>query len=146
MTQIAKREAILAQLFTTLQTVTLPGKSIMFHRNTDLPFENDVELALMDGWQKPDYGITGQVEQMMALYIEGHIVDDNPGSAVNALFAATVATLLADHTAGGLAQDMFEGELDIDYERGADNRAAMQFSLQVMVKYQTTHAHPYTNI
>ena len=74
------------------------------------------------------------------------VAKPTPGGAVNALYAAVVTTLLDDITVNGLANDIFESDLEIDRERGDGNRKAMQFTLEVTVKYHGTHANPYTNI
>lgn len=129
------REQVIAAIAARLALLT----GVRVERNRDREIEPSMMpmLVLVDGGQSVDEGNSGIRRYVLRLAIEGYVAAPTSaglGPDLSGLYARTVEQLLADHTLGGLAVDLREGDLAdpvIDREPGHRPIAAFELSVEV---------------
>jgi hypothetical protein len=133
------REQVIAALADRLATLT----GVRVERNRDREIEPSMMpmLVIVDGGQSVDEGNSGIRRYVLRLAIEGYVAAATPaglGLALSDLYARTVELLLADHTLGGIAVDLREGDLaDPVIDREPGHRPIAGFELSIEVEYWT---------
>lgn len=116
---------------------------VRVERNRDREIESSMMpmLVVIDSGQSADDGNSGFRRYVLRLSIEGYVTAAAAagiGPALSDLYARTVEQLLADHTLGGLAVDLREGDLaDPVIDREPGHRPIAAFELSVEVEYWT---------
>lgn len=145
---LSVREQVLAALFDRLSALKPAAvKEVYRNRRKPIADQNLPALVMQDGGQSVPEELAGYTEYLLSAEIEGYVKaasDEDLGPAVSALYAATLAALMADRTLGGLAVDMIEGDVGIDLDRDLGSSPAGAFLLTVSVRFWTKPADPYT--
>ena len=132
------RERCLAAVATALADV-----ATTVARNTDRAFSPDELPAavVFDGPHAAAETFTGVASFSLDVGIELLVSGEAGGTALNALYADTVAALLADRTLGGVAVDLREVDLgEPEHLTGARAVEIVSATLRVEVLFETAEA------
>ena len=149
---LSVREQILAAIATRLGTVS-GVVAVVRNRRNDLNIEEFPGLVVLDGGhQAADDENAGFTRYILTVQVEGYVgavnsvqlAEADLGPAISALYASSLAVLMADRTLGGLAVDLHEGALDVAIDREDGHPPAGGFMLEIIVDYFTKTADPFT--
>lgn len=145
------RERVLAAMLTALEGITsVYGLDGHVHRNLEAEVEHFPTLILVDGDEQADEeNFNGFCQCFMTVAVEGHVRLEggsatNIGSAINALYAATEAALLADRTLGGVAVNILKQGCEVDVNRGTGQQPQGAFAATYTVQYFHRSGDPTT--
>ena len=130
----ARRETIIAAVFTRLQTV--PGLALCRRMPNAEPSEFPA-LDLDDRGQQVLDRDAQQTRYAMTLVVEGRVQGTGGTAAhqaLNTLYAATVRALLADIQLGGLCDDIREEDTSIDVSALAQS-ATLAFATAFTIEF-----------
>lgn len=140
------RERIYAKVEELLAGITSPF-GVEVHRNRDSAVDTFPALNIVDGAQTTDSSAPHFSRCLMPLDVEGYVTEtenENIGTAINALYAATVFALCADVTLGGLTVDVQESEMTSEVSRSEGQGPLGHFLVRFQVEYWTLQGDPYS--
>lgn len=128
------REQCLAAFKSRLNTL---APAVNVYRNRGAEVQRYPAVAMVDGGQDVLTPSAGLAIYTMRVGVVGWVSaanDDAQGPAVSALYGSIVAAVLADHTLGGVAVDVREGDMSdpsVDRSPGVAPTAAFEITFEI---------------
>ena len=140
MTQpVTRREAVLNGLHVILCSLSGMLPELEIHRNRRAALTHSPSLNLKDGSQSTDAEQTEYKNHVVRPEIEGFLQassDLEIGPAVNALYGAIIDLLESDVSLGGVADDVIETGLQVEFDTAdGAKQASAWFTLSVDIPY-----------
>jgi hypothetical protein len=144
------REQVLAAFFTVINTavpVAIPGTGVERNRSRPIPIDSDSFVILFDGPQLITSDETCNTRYTLDVEAEGYAraaTDLLLGPAVNQLYGQLVKAALSDHSLGGLAIDVREGNMQDIYIDDEASKPTGAFPITFSIQFSTVGGDPFT--